>query len=81
VRQEARAEQVGVGRLRRDPAVEKAARLAIARRAQPAGASDKVRLTLTIALTRRKAEWLSARAIREQKNLDGVVADILEASE
>ena len=61
--------------------IEQAARLAIARRAKRAGTSDKVRLTLTIFLTRDKAERLSARAIREQKNLEAVVAEILEAAE
>ena len=61
--------------------IEQAARLAIARRAKRAGTADKVRLTLTIFLTRDKAERLSARAIREQKNLEAVVAEILEAAE
>lgn len=61
--------------------IEQAARLAIARRAQRAGTSHKVRLILTIFLTRDKAERLSARAIREQKNLEAVVAEILEAAE
>jgi len=61
--------------------IEQAARLAIARRAQRAGTTDKVRLTLTIFLTRQQAERLSARAIREQKSLEAVVADILEAAE
>jgi hypothetical protein len=60
--------------------IEQAARLAIARRAQRAGTSDKVRLTLTIFLTRKQAEHLSARSIREQKNLEAVVAEILEAA-
>jgi hypothetical protein len=65
----------------RTPAdIEKAARVAIARRAQPAGSSDKVRLALTIFLTRKQAERLSARAIREEKNLEAVVAEILEAA-
>jgi hypothetical protein len=61
--------------------IDQAARLAIARRAQRAGTGDKVRLTLTIFLTREKAERLSARAIREQKNLEAAVAEILEAAE
>jgi hypothetical protein len=60
--------------------IDQAARVAIARRAQQAGTSDKVRLTLTIFLTRENAERLSARAIREQKNLEAVVAEILEAA-
>jgi hypothetical protein len=65
---------------KRTPAdVDKAARLAIARRGQPAGGGDKVRLTLTILLARRKAERLSARAIREEKNLEAA-AEILEAA-
>jgi hypothetical protein len=44
-------------------------------------AVTRVRLTLTIFLGRKKAERLSARAIREAKNLEAVVADILEAAE
>ena len=40
-----------------------------------------MRLTLTIFLTRDRAERLSARAICEQKNLEAVVAEILEAAE
>jgi hypothetical protein len=61
--------------------IDRAARFAIARRAKRAGTSDKARLTLTIFLARDKAERLSARAIREQKNLEAVVAEILEAAE
>ncbi len=61
--------------------IDQAARVAIARRAQRAGTGDKVRLTLTIFLNREQAERLSARAIREQKNLEAVVAEILEAAE
>jgi hypothetical protein len=60
--------------------IEEAARLASARRGQPAGAGDKVRLTLTISLSRKKAERLTARAIREGKNLEALVAEILEAA-
>jgi hypothetical protein len=67
----------------RTPAdTEQAAHLAIARRVQPAGAGDKVRLTLmTIFLSRKKAERLAARAIGEAKNLEAVVAEILEAAD
>ncbi len=64
---------------RRSTNIEEAARLAIARQAQPAGAPDKVRLTLTVALSRKKAERLAARTIREEKNLEALVAEILEA--
>ena len=67
-------------RTRTTAEIEKAARLAIARRAQPAGSSDKVRLVLTIFLSRKKAERLSARAIREEKNFEATVAEILEAA-
>ncbi len=45
--------------------------------ATPSG--EKVKLTLTVFLRRRQAEKLTARAIREGKNLDGVVIEILEA--
>jgi hypothetical protein len=41
---------------------------------------DKVRLTLRIVLTRRDAEALSARAIREERNVESVVEDLLAAS-
>jgi hypothetical protein len=43
-------------------------------------APGKVRLTLTVALDRAHAERLTARAIREGKNLEALVADILEAA-
>jgi hypothetical protein len=63
----------------RTPAdVEKAARAAIARRAQPGAPSGKVKLTLTLYLNQEQAERLATKAIREEKNLEGVVAEILE---
>jgi hypothetical protein len=63
----------------RTPAdVEEAARAAIARRAQPGAPSGKVKLTLTLYLNQQRAERLATRAIREEKNLEGVVAEILE---
>jgi hypothetical protein len=37
-----------------------------------------VRLPLTLSLSRERAEHLTARAIREGKNLDTLVAEILE---
>ena len=40
----------------------------------------KVRLTLRITRSRGQGEWLAARAIREGKNLDALVAEILEAT-
>jgi hypothetical protein len=66
-------------RPRTPPDVEKAARTAIARRAQPAPFKDKVKLTLTLYLNREHAERLAARAIREGKNLEALVVEILEA--
>jgi hypothetical protein len=65
-------------RTRTSADVEKAARAAIARRAQPGAPSGKVKLTLTLYLNQEQAERLGTRAIREEKNLEGVVAEILE---
>jgi len=64
---------------RRGVEPEQAARIAIARRAKPAVLPDHVRLVLTLELRRALAEQLSVRAIREGKNLEGVVIDLLEA--
>jgi len=55
---------------------EQAAKVAIARRAKPASRADHVKLVLTLDLRRALAERLSARAIREGRNLEGVVIDI-----
>ena len=47
---------------------------------QPTGASGKkVKLTLTVFLSREQAERLTARAIRAKKNLAALVTEILEA--
>src|SRR5215831_4143242 len=54
---------------------EQAAKVAIARRAKPASRPDYVKLVLTLELRRVLAARLSARAIREGKNLEGVVID------
>jgi hypothetical protein len=37
-----------------------------------------VKLTLTLYLNQEQAERLATKAIREEKNLEGVVAEILE---
>ena len=58
---------------------EQAAKVAIARRAKPGAPPGYVRLVLSLELRRALAEELSARAIREGKNLEGVVIDLLEA--
>jgi hypothetical protein len=58
---------------------EEAAKVAIARRAKPGAPPGYVRLVLTLELRRALAEQLSAQAIRQGKNLEGVVIDLLEA--
>jgi hypothetical protein len=52
----------------------------MAHEAQASPSGDKVKLPLTISLSRAQAERLTARAIREGKNLDALVADILECA-
>jgi hypothetical protein len=59
---------------------EQAAKVAIARRAKPSALSGRVKLVLTLDLRRVLAERLSAQAIREGKNLDALVAEILDAA-
>ncbi len=58
---------------------EQAARAAVAHEKAATPSGEKVKLTLTVFLRRRQAEKLTARAIREGKNLDAVVIEILEA--
>jgi hypothetical protein len=58
--------------------VDQVAKAAVARRAKPSAIPGRVKLTFTLDLSRELAERLSARAIREAKNLEGVIADILE---
>ena len=58
---------------------EQAAKVAIARRAKPSTLPDHVKLVLTLDLHRALAERLSAKAIREGRNLEGIVIEILEA--
>jgi hypothetical protein len=62
------------------PEPEQAAKRAIARRAKPSAVPDHVKLTLTLDVPRGPAEGLSSRAIREGKNLEGVVMDILKGA-
>jgi hypothetical protein len=60
------------------PTPEDLARKAMAR--QPTGASGKkIKLSLTIFLSRQQAEKLTARAIRQRKNLAALFTEILEA--
>jgi hypothetical protein len=57
---------------------EQTAKAAIARRAKPSALPGHVKLVLTLDLKRDLAERLSARSIREGKNLEAVVIEILE---
>jgi len=41
---------------------------------------DKVRMTFRVILDRQQAEALAARAIREEKNIEALVTEILEAA-
>jgi hypothetical protein len=59
---------------------EQAAKLAVARRAKPSPVPDHVRLALTLELRRGLAEKLSARAIREEQNIEAIVIKLLEAA-
>jgi hypothetical protein len=60
------------------PTPEELARKAMAH--QPAGASGKkVKLSLTVVLSREQAERLTAHAIRGRKNLAALVTEIWEA--
>ncbi len=59
---------------------ERAAKAAIAHEARSIPSSpDKVKLTLSVSLSREQAERLTARAIREGRNLEALVAQLLEA--
>ena len=57
-----------------------AAKVAIARRAKPSSVPDHVRLALTLELRRELAEKLSERAIREERNIEAIIIDLLEAA-
>jgi hypothetical protein len=56
---------------------EETARAAVARR--PTTPSGRVSYTLTLALSRDVAERLTARAIREGRNIEAIVTEILGA--
>jgi hypothetical protein len=66
---------------RRGVEPEQAAKRAIDRRARPSAVPGHVKLTLTLDVPRSLAEWLNATAIREGKNLEALVAEILEGAE
>jgi len=58
---------------------EAAAKIAIERRAKPSPVPGRVKLMLVLELRRALAEQLSARGIREGKNLEAIIIEILEA--
>jgi len=60
----------------RRPLPEELARDAIAH--EESVGPDKVRMTFRVVLDRRHAEALAARAIREEKNIATMVAEILQ---
>src|SRR5262249_21586927 len=59
------------------PAPEQAARVYIAKRAKPSVVPGHVKLSFMLDIPRELAERLSARAIREQRNIEAVLIDIL----
>ena len=61
------------------PDPERAAKIAVAHRTKASSVPGHVRFTLTLEMTRALAERLSARAIRDGKNLEAVVIELLEA--
>jgi hypothetical protein len=63
------------GKLPRKPVPEELARDAIAH--EESVVPEKVRMTFRVVLKRRDAEALAARAIREEKNIATMVAEIL----
>jgi hypothetical protein len=62
----------------RKPLPEELARDAIAHEDEAPG--GKVRMTFRVLLTRQQAEALAAQAIQEEKNLETLVGEILEAA-
>src|SRR5262245_41414873 len=64
---------------RRNVDPEVAAKIAIQRRAKPSPVPGRAKLMLVLELRRALAEKLSARGIREGKNLEAVIIELLEA--
>jgi len=60
--------------------VREAARAAMAHEPHASPSGEGIKLTLTVTLSQEQAERLTARAIREGKNLEALVAEILEAA-
>ena len=64
---------------RRPPTPEQIAKKAVAKRPTVPGRPDRVEVTLRFTLSRALMERLTARAIREGRSVEAVVAEILEA--
>jgi hypothetical protein len=62
------------------PTPEQIAKAAVAKRPSPVGRPDKVEVMLRFTLPRALMERLTARAIREERSLESLVADILDAN-
>ena len=59
------------------PTPEQTAKIVTDKRKSPPGQPDKAEITLRLVLPRAVLERLSARAIREGRNVEAVVAEIL----
>jgi hypothetical protein len=62
------------------PTPEELARASLVKRGVKSG-QKRVTMTVTVSLSRGRAEALAARAIREGRNVGSVVAEILEKAE
>jgi hypothetical protein len=60
------------------PTPEQLAKAAVAKRPSPVGRPDKVEVALRFTLPRAAMEKLTARAIREERSIESVVAELLE---
>ena len=61
------------------PTPEQTAKIVTDKRKSPPGQPDKAEITLRLVLPRAVLERLSARAIREGRNVEAVVAEMLQA--
>jgi hypothetical protein len=60
------------------PTPEQIAKVAVAKRPAVLGRPDRVELVLRFTLSRAAMEALTARAIREQRSVEAVIAELLE---
>jgi hypothetical protein len=59
---------------------EQVAKAVVAKRPSPPGFPDRAEITFRISLPRRTLERLTASAIREERKLEALVQEILEAA-